>query len=190
MFPSIWNGSVDDTTRIALASSHDGKLWHWVPGGDLLRTQAFGQWNGGCIWATPNLIELPNGDWALPYLAHSLPHKYPRGQQVGSVGYAIWPKGRFVAMEAQDDGEFTMQPIIAPGKTLKINALTGRAGWIKVEVVGAKGHSLSDCQAIVGDQFRTAVAWKDADAPGIVAGQPITLRIELKQAKLYGLDFE
>ena len=38
MFPSIWNGSVDDTTRIALASSHDGKTWHWVPGGDLLRT--------------------------------------------------------------------------------------------------------------------------------------------------------
>ena len=37
MFPAIWNGSVDDTTRIALASSHDGKNWHWVPGGDLLR---------------------------------------------------------------------------------------------------------------------------------------------------------
>jgi hypothetical protein len=25
MFPSIWNGSVDDSTLVALASSHDGK---------------------------------------------------------------------------------------------------------------------------------------------------------------------
>ena len=36
MFPAIWNGSVDDTTRIAMASSHDGQTWHWVPGGDIL----------------------------------------------------------------------------------------------------------------------------------------------------------
>jgi hypothetical protein len=56
MFPTIWNGSRDDTTRIALASSHDGKVWHWMPGGDLLRTPPFGRWDGGCIWATPNAV--------------------------------------------------------------------------------------------------------------------------------------
>ncbi|MCC6488378.1 MAG: hypothetical protein IT364_12850, partial [Candidatus Hydrogenedentes bacterium] len=66
MFPTIWNASIDDTTRIAFASSHDGIIWHWVPGGDLLHTQPFGQWDGGCIWANPELIEFPNGDWALP----------------------------------------------------------------------------------------------------------------------------
>ncbi len=128
MFPAIWNGSVDDTTRIALASSHDGKTWHWVPGGDLLRTGPFGRWDGGCVWATPDLIELPNGDWALPYLAHTFPHKYPRGRNVGSTGYAVWPKGRLVAVEAQDHGEFTMIPVIASGKRLKVNALTLRTG--------------------------------------------------------------
>ena len=166
MFPTIWNGSVDDTTRIALASSHDGKIWHWVPGGDLLRTGPFGRWDGGCVWATPDLIELPNGDWALPYLAHNFPHKYPRGQNVGSTGYAVWPKGRLVAVEAQDHGEFTMIPLIAPGKTLKINALTLRTGWVKVEVVGEDGRSLADCVPIVGDQALDARDLERRRRPG------------------------
>ncbi len=190
MFPSFWNGSVDDTTRIALASSHDGKVWHWVPGGDILRTGAFGRWDGGCIWATPDLLELPNGDWALPYLAHNFPHKYPRGQVVGRTGYAIWPKGRLVAVEARDHGAFTMIPFIAPGKTLKINALTLRTGWIKIEVAGKAGRSFADCVPIIGDQPWSVVAWKGATDLGVDSGRPVTLRIEMQHAKLFGLELE
>jgi hypothetical protein len=72
-----------------MASSHDGIHWNWVPDGDLLETQPFGQWNGGCIWANPEMIELPDGTWALPYSAHNVPHKYPRGQRKGGLGYAM-----------------------------------------------------------------------------------------------------
>lgn len=190
MFPTIWNGSVDDTTRIAVASSHDGRNWHWVPGGDILRTQPFGKWDGGCIWVTPDLIELPNGDWALPYLAHNFPHKYPRGQVVGNTGYAVWPKGRLFGVEAADRGEFTMQPVIAPGKSLKINAVTQRAGWVKVEVVGVKGRAMADCEPIIGDQHGTRVKWKGGNDLGIGEKKGVTLRIEMQQAKLYGVEFE
>jgi len=190
MFPAIWNGSVDDTTRIAFASSHDGQNWQWVPGGDLLYTQPFGQWNGGCIWVLPNLIELPNGDWALPYLAENFPHKYPRGQLVGHTGYAVWPKGRLCGVDAADEGEFTMMPIVAKGNTLKINALTLRTGWIKIEVLGVKGHTLAECTPIIGDQQWAQVTWKDSKDLGITPGQPITLRVQMKQAKLYGLEID
>ncbi len=190
MFPTIWNASIDDSTRVALASSHDGKVWHWVPGGDLLRTGPFGQWNGGCVWGTPDLIELPDGDWALPYLAHNFPHKYPRGQAIGGTGYAVWPKGRLVAVEAEDRGEFTMIPLIAPGKTLKINAVTRRTGWVKVEVVGKNGRSLAECVPAVGDSAWSRVTWKGGDDLGIAAGQAVTLRVELNQAKVFGLEFE
>jgi hypothetical protein len=190
MFPTIWNGSVDDTTRIALASSHDGKTWHWVPGGDILRTAPFGRWDGGCIWATPNLIELPTGDWALPYLAHNLPHKYPRGQNVGRTGYAVWPKGRMVAVAAEDRGGFTMIPIMAPGKTLKINAVTLRTGWIKIEVAGAKGRSLADCVPVVGDQHWARVTWKGGDDMGIGERVAVMLRVEMKQARIFGLEID
>jgi hypothetical protein len=190
MFPTIWNGSVDDTTRIALASSHDGKVWHWVPGGEILQTGPFGRWNGGCVWATPDLLELPNGDWALPYLAHNFPHKYPRGQVVGGTGYAIWPKGRLVAVEARDRGAFTMITVIAPGKTLKINALTLRTGSIKVEVAGKTGRTFADCTPIVGDQAWTPVTWRGTPDLGIDPGQPVTLRIEMERAKIYGIEFD
>ncbi len=190
MFPTIWNGSIDDTTRIVLASSHDGKVWHWVPGGDLLRTPPFGRWDGGCVWATPNLLELPDGDWALPYIANNVPHKYPRGQRTSDTSYAVWPKGRMVAVEAEDHGEFTMITLVPPGKRLEINALTLRTGWVKVGVLGVDGHGLADCVPIVGDQHGTRVTWKGGDDLGVGEGKPITLRIEMKQAKLYGLEFE
>jgi hypothetical protein len=189
MFPRVWNGSRDDTTRIALASSHDGKVWHWVPGGDLLRKPPFGRWDGGCIWATPNLLELPGGDWALPYIANNVPHKYPRGQRTSNTSYAVWPQGRLVAVEAEDHGEFTMIPIIPPGKQLVINALTLRTGSVRIGVLGVAGRSLADCVTIVGDQPGARVAWKGGDDLGAAVGQPVTLRVEMRQAKVYGLEF-
>jgi hypothetical protein len=190
MFPTVWNGSRDDTTRVAMASSHDGKVWHWVPGGDLLRTPPFGAWDGGCVWATPNLIELPGGDWALPYIANSLPHKYPRGRQTSGTSYAVWRKGRLVALDAEDEGEFTLIPLIPPGTRLRANAVTQRAGWVKVGVAGVAGRDLSDCTPVVGDCYGTPVAWKGGDDLGVAAGRPVTLRVAMKQAKLYALEFE
>ena len=95
-----------------------------------------------------------------------------------------------VAVEAQDHGEFTMIPIIAAGKTLKINALTLRTGWVKVEVAGVGGRSLADCVPIVGDQHWTRVTWKGGDDLGIGEGKPVTLRIEMKHARVFGLEFD
>ncbi|HWB55142.1 MAG TPA: hypothetical protein VG722_13150 [Tepidisphaeraceae bacterium] len=191
MFPAIWNGSVTDTTRIAMLSSHDGKVWNWVPGGEhLIETQPFGQWNGGCVWTTPSLVELPDGDWALPYYANNVPHKYPRGQRTSGTGYAIWPKGRMVALEAAQRGQFTMIPLIVPGSKLKINALTLRTGWIKVGVLGKGGRSINECVPIVGDQFWKQVKWNNADDIGAKPNEPVRLVFELYQAKLFGLEFD
>ena len=95
-----------------------------------------------------------------------------------------------VAVAADDHGEFTMITIVAPGKRLAINAVTLRTGWVKVGVLGVKGRAPSDCVPIVGDQHRVRVAWRQGDDLGVDGGQPVTLRIELKQARIYGLDFE
>jgi hypothetical protein len=190
MFPAIWNASVSDTTRISMLSSHDGKVWHWVPEGRILETQEPGKWNGGCIWALPNLIELPDKSWALPYLAHTLPHKYPRGQRTGGTGYAVWPKGRMVSIDADEEGEFHLISLVCKGSKLKINATTRRAGRILVEVVSVDGHQLKDCRAIIGDELWTPVAWGGSEDLGVKEGSPITLRISMHQAQLFGLEFE
>lgn len=190
MFPSVWNASVNDTTRIVMASSHDGVTWHWIPGGDILETQPFGRWDGGCIWANPEMIELPDGSWALPYSAHNVPHKYPRGQRKGALGYAVWPKGRMMALEAPDRGQFTMIPVMAPGRTLKINAVTKRTGGISVEVAGVENRSFDRCTPLVGDCHWTAVHWNGETDLGFKQGKPVTLRFKLDQAELFGLEFE
>ena len=105
MFPTLWHMR-DDTTSVILASSHDGKLWHYVPGPAVLTTGPFGAWDGGCVFAHPNLLELSDGSFVLPYTGYNFPHKYPRGQFKFAPGYAVWPKGRLVALEALERGEF------------------------------------------------------------------------------------
>ena len=52
------------------------------------------------------------------------------------------------------------------------------------------GRSLADCVPIVGDAPWTRVTWKGQDDPGIVEGKPVTLRIEMKQAKVFGLEWD
>jgi len=194
MFPNIWH-LMDDTTSTAVASSHDGKVWNFLPGGYVLETPEYGEWDGGCHFTGPNLIELPNGDFALPYTGYNFPHKYPRGQLNNGIGYAIWPKGRIIALEAPERGEFSTVGFIPPGRKIRINAVTARAGHIRVEVVDLErgvipGHSFEDCDPVIGDQFRKPLTWKGQDDTGLERGRAMRLRFRMERASIYGLDFE
>ena len=194
MFPAVWDVATD-TTRIPMASSHDGMIWNYVPGGDVLRTADFGQWDGGCVFPFANLVELADGSFALPYKGYNVPHKYPRGQWTHHIGMAVWPKGRIVALEAADRGEFATVRIMPPGRTLRINAVTMRTGNIRVEVANKNGvpfpgHAFADAVPIQGDQYRTALQWGDTTDLGFAEGEPIILRFRMDRARLFSLDFE
>lgn len=201
LFPAVWNMD-SDATRIVLLSSTDGRVWQWVPPGTVLETGEFGTFDGGAIFASPNLVEFANGDFALPYNGYRFPHKYPRGGEgyPPRLGFAVWPKGRLCAIEAPGQGEFTTVGFIPPGNHLRINAVTRRAGWVVVEVCGLNpgcidlrplpGRTFADCAPIIGDQFRTPVTWGGADDLGVPVGQPVALRLRLNQASVYALEFE
>lgn len=193
MFPAVYHLS-DDTTSIDLFSSGDNKVWNRVPGSPVLKTATPGEWDGGCIFAAPHLVELPSGDWALPYTGYLYPHKYPRGAWRYSPGLAVWPKGRLIAVEAEEEGEFTTVAILPPGRKLTINAVTKRAGVILVEVGDFEGNPLpgrtfGDADEIVGDQYHTPVTWKGQDELGHPSSGAIVLRFRMKMAKIYSLDF-
>lgn len=207
MFVSRYQ-QADDKTCIDLYTSYDGKSWHVAPGSPLLETAKFGEWDGGCIFAYPHLIERGGnggskggssggnaGDWILLYSGSNFPHKYPRGKQVVGWGTAIWPKGRLMAIEAAEQGGFTTPAFLAPGEKLRINALTGRVGEVRVEVGDfygktLPGHSFDDCNPIIGDQYRVPVTWKQSDNLGVKTGEPVVLRFRMTKAKVYELDFE
>ncbi len=207
MFPTVWHTS-DDTTSIHLASSHDGRLWHFLrtPSGlAVAKTAPFGQWDGGCLFAEGNLVELPDGSWVLPYRASPAPHKYPRG----SVGKSetgwpssvpgwrclVWPKGRLVAIEAPERGEFATVAIVILGRKIRINALTQRAGSILVEVADTSGKTLpnrsfGDADPVVGDQYKTLLTWNGQDDLCHENDGGIILRFRMEMAKIFGLEFE
>jgi hypothetical protein len=196
LFPTVWDTATDDT-HLEMAASHDGRVWNWVPGGSLMETQPFGEFDGGCIFWAPNLVELPGGDFALPYTGFSLPHKYPRKNWSYGWGCAVWPKGRIVALEASEQGELTIVGLMPPGRSVRMNAVTARAGSIRVSVATRDGQTLpgrsfDDCVPIVGDQYRTVVQWKGSDGEqlGNQPGQPICLRFKMDHAQIFGLDFE
>jgi hypothetical protein len=204
MFPTIWD-TRDDTCSIGLWSSHDGKVWSRVPGPRLLETAPFGEWDGGCIFSCPSLIELPNGDLALPFKGYNLPHKHPRGAMELYSGYAVWPKGRLIAVEAKDIGEFATVGLIPPGRMLRINALTQRAGGISIEIVRmvdrpkvrpyhafeevVPGRAFDDCDTVRGDAFWTTVTWRGESDLGFKAGEGIIIRVRMERAQLFGLEF-
>lgn len=197
LFPTVWDTSTD-ATRLEAAASHDGQVWNWLPGGTLMNTGVFGEFDGGCIFWHPNLIELPNGDFVLPYTGYAFPHKYPRGAWSYGTGYAVWPRGRFMALVAEEQGGFSTVSIMPPGRRVRINAVTERAGSIRVAVTRRDGsvlagRSMEDFVPIVGDHAWSAITWKEGDGLtddlGLAEGEPICLRFEMDHARIFGLEF-
>lgn len=193
MFPAIYDLTVD-STRIAIASSHDGEVWSFIPGSPVAEPGTFGEWDGGVIFAHPNLLELTDGRFALPYTGYDFPHKYPRGKLKFGPGYLTWPKGRLVAIEAADLGEFSTVGFFCPGRKLLINAITQRAGSIQIEVADSEGkvipgRSFSDCKRIIGDRYKYPVIWDGETDFGHKDKTPIILRFRMKSAQIFGLEF-
>ena len=194
MFPAMYHLS-DDTTSIELHTSYDGKTWHRAPGGYILDVSTEGQWDSGCVFAVQSLVGLPNGTWVLPYVGFRYPHKFPRGAWSYDLGFMRWPKGRLMAIAAEDKGEFTTVAFVSPGDKLRINAVTRLAGGILIEACDFNGkplagHSFGDAVPIVGDHYRSLVTWKGHDTLGLKKGEPLVLRFRMDKAKIYALDFE
>jgi len=194
MFPWRYT-QADDGAAIDLLTSVEGKVWNRVPGSPIFQTTPFGQFDSGCLAAYPNLVEVPNGDWVIPYNGYAYPHKYPRGAWRFDIGMMRWPKGRLMALEAVEKGGFTMVGFLAPGTKLEINAVTKRTGHVLVEAADfhgkpMTGRTFEDAIPVIGDQHYTQVKWKQHDTTGITAGEPIVLRFRLRQAKIFGLQFE
>lgn len=195
MFPAVYSMDTDAMT-VLLASSYDGRDWHLVPGPAALPTAAFGEWDGGCVLAHPDLLELPDGCFALPYTGYVLPHKYPRGDWRFRPGYALWPHGRLSAIEASEEGRFATVGFLPPTQRLRLNVRTQRAGFVRVEAVSLTdrqvlpGRSFADSVPLVGDKPAGRAAWKGGETLGVEAGKAVYLRFHLKNAQLFGLDFD
>lgn len=194
MFPSVWDQS-NDSTAIYLGVSHDNKTWQLYDEHPVLETGPFGNWDGGCVFASPNLLELPDQSFVLPYVGYSVPHKYPRWCATRASAYARWPKGRLIGIRAEEAGSFSTVALTAPGTHLTVNALVARGGALRIEAVGADnkpipGRTFADSVPLFGDCHGAPVVWKGHEDIGVAAGEEVRLRIQLSHGSIYSLDFQ
>jgi hypothetical protein len=91
-------------------------------------------------------------------------------------------------------GEILTKKLTFDGKEMEINYRTSAAGSVRVEIQDADGRALpgfaiADCAEIIGDEIERIVAWKGGADVARLAGQPIRLRFEMKDADLYSFRF-
>lgn len=91
-------------------------------------------------------------------------------------------------------GEVVTKPIKFKGRELSLNFATSAAGSLRVEIQNKNGEaidgfSLEDCEPLFGDTIERGVRWKtDADLASL-AGEPVRLRFELRDADLFSFRF-
>jgi hypothetical protein len=80
------------------------------------------------------------------------------------------------------------------GRELSLNFSTSAAGSIRVEIQDAAGSphpgfSLAECREIIGDKTDHIVRWTSGSDVSALAGRPIRLRFELRDADLFAIQF-
>ena len=195
-------GNQEGPGELQLAVSRD--LHHWerpfrvpcVPRG------AVGEWDSGFFVTQSRALDVGDEVW-LYYGASNYTHGTPclyRSEGTGrlttftgSIGLAIWQRDRFVSVDApQEGGTLTTVPIVFTGDRLEVNARTGEGGSIVVRILDAAGKPFEGfpaSNAITGDSLRHTVTWGDSTSVAALAGKPITLQFDMRNAELFAFAF-
>ncbi|HEY1627281.1 MAG TPA: hypothetical protein VGG16_26170 [Streptosporangiaceae bacterium] len=195
LFPTVWDTATDNhAVYICSATDAHGRSWQWLPDGCLLKPNTAGTWDGGTVFAHPGLIELPSGDFALPYAGFDAPHKYPRSQVKFGSAFIRWPKGRVVGIRADETGEFQTVSVLAVGRRAAVNCLSSRTGYVRAEVRRfdgsvVPGRDLDKCAPLIGDSYGRELTWNGESDLGVADGEPVSLRFELRDASVYWVEF-
>ena len=99
----------------------------------------------------------------------------------------------FVSLDAGDEvGTVVTRPLVFEGRRLVLNvAAEGsvRVGLLDEAGRPLPGFALADCDPISADSTRQTVSWRGQDDVGPHAGKVVQLRLELRNAKLFALQF-
>ncbi|MCA9103406.1 MAG: hypothetical protein KDA63_19760 [Planctomycetales bacterium] len=102
----------------------------------------------------------------------------------------------FVSLRAgADGGEIVTRPITFSGSELVLNYQADAGGGVSVEILDEAGEPIdgftsSDADRLEGDSVRGVVSWNGSSDLSKLAGKPIRLRIDAKDADIYSLRFQ
>jgi len=91
-------------------------------------------------------------------------------------------------------GEMVSKVLTFEGPRMILNFATSAAGEIRVEIQSPDGRplpgfALSDCRAVIGNEIEREVVWAGGAGLESLIGRPVRLRIALKDADLYSIQF-
>lgn len=186
--PTEWNYA-DDCTDILLTASRTGDSFKRTfleafirPGRDLRN------WTSRANYAARGIVEAGDGELSL-YVKHNsgYPTNYVRR-------YTIRPDGFVSVNGPYTGGTLVTKPLVFAGKRLAINYATSAGGGLRVGIEDADGRpidgfAIADCPEIIGDRIEHVVGWNQGQDVSALAGKPVRLRFELKDADLYALQF-
>lgn len=107
----------------------------------------------------------------------------------------VFRKDGYVAVGSTGAGGMLTKPLSFEGKSLSLNYLTQPKGAVRLEILQADGTPIpgftaQDCDNLSGDHIDGQVSWNGSADVSKLAGTPIRLRFELKDAQLFSLQFQ
>lgn len=94
-----------------------------------------------------------------------------------------------------EGGELLTRPFTFSGDRLVLNFATSAGGGLRCELQDQSGqvlpgHSLAECQEIIGNELERVVQWNGSDSVTAHAGQVVRLRVVLSDADLFAIQFQ
>lgn len=183
------------TEGLFMASRDRVKFHRWNEAFLRPGIQRPGTWQYGQQYIAWHLLETKSElEGAPPELSLYAGESYWTGTSSALRRYTLRLDG-FVAVHAgARGGELRTRPFTFAGDRLSLNFATSAAGSVRVEIqdVAGKalpGFALDDCHDLFGDSVDRTASWKNGAAVGSLAGKPVRLRFELRDADLFALQF-
>jgi hypothetical protein len=91
-------------------------------------------------------------------------------------------------------GEMITRPLQFAGRELALNFATSAAGSVRAELQNAAGQpypgfALADSAEMYGDFIEKSMSWRGGSSVAALAGQPVRLRLVLRDADVFSLRF-
>lgn len=188
----------DGIVDIRFATSRDGMRWDRHDRRPFVPLGADGAWDCRQAYMCTGLLEMDDEIW-MYYTGMHYSHAEdaiidPHGCAGGICRLRLRRDGFVSADAPYGGGEMTTVPLTFEGAALVLNVETGAGGCVAAEVLDQAGQSipgfaLDDCVGIEGNHIREVVAWKGGSDLGSLAGEPVSLRFVMRDAKLYSFRF-
>ncbi|MCO6454017.1 MAG: hypothetical protein J5I93_01775 [Pirellulaceae bacterium] len=188
-FPTRFQAASQQVEPVLMAS-RDGATFHRWPDPVIPITAPEDRDGNRSNYMTWGLLQLPGSDRELSVYATEAYYTGPDSR----LRRFTYRTDGFVSLHASQ-GELVTPPLTFDGQRLELNLRTARSGSVRVELQDADGKpiagfGLDDCTPLAGDSIAQDVSWKSAGKLGDLAGKPVRLRLQLRDADVYSLRFQ